>query len=122
MSAGTRTLSSRAAEAADTLGRVRSEVHRAIVGQDTFQIAKPDPRVLQGTIDAAGGARRAIMVGDSRTDIDTARNLGIPVVAVDFGYTDTPVRELDPDRVISHFDQLPAAVSDVVQAARLVSP
>ncbi len=34
MSAGTRTLSSRAAEAADTLGRVRSEVHRAIVGQD----------------------------------------------------------------------------------------
>ena len=34
MSAGTRTLSSRAAEAAEILGRVRGEVHRAIVGQD----------------------------------------------------------------------------------------
>ncbi len=86
---------------------------RAIVGQDTFQIAKPDPRVLQGTIDAAGGARHAIMVGDSRTDIDTARNLGIPVVAVDFGYTDTPVRELSPDRAISHFDALWDAVAEI---------
>ena len=36
MSAGTRTLSSRAAEAAEILGRVRSEVHRVIVGQDVL--------------------------------------------------------------------------------------
>ena len=46
------------------------------------------------------------MVGDSRTDIDTARAAGTPVVAVDFGYTDKPVAELGPDRVISHFDAL----------------
>lgn len=87
---------------------------RVIVGQDTFQCPKPDPRVLKATIEAAGGdPARSIMVGDSRTDIDTARNLGVPVVAVDFGYTDVPVRDLGPDRVISHFDALWDAVAAI---------
>ena len=80
---------------------------RAIVGQDTFGAPKPDPRVLAQTIALAGGTpTAAIMVGDSRTDIDTARRLGIPCVAVDFGYTDVHVSQLGPDRVISHFDEL----------------
>jgi len=84
---------------------------RVIAGQDTYNAPKPDPRVLQATIEDAGCiVARAIMVGDSRTDIDTARNLGIPVVAVDFGYTDVPVRDLRPDRTISHFDALWDAV------------
>ena len=87
---------------------------RAIVGQDTFDTPKPDPRVLQRTIEAAGcSVGRSIMVGDSVTDIDTARNLGIPVVAVDFGYTDIPVRDLSPDRAISHFDALWDAVAAI---------
>ena len=50
------------------------------------------------------------MVGDSVTDILTARAARIPVVAVDFGYTDKPVSELGPDRIISHFDELDAAI------------
>jgi phosphoglycolate phosphatase len=87
---------------------------RAIVGQDTFAIAKPDPVILERTILMAGGAvGRSIMVGDSNTDIATARALGIPVVAVDFGYTDVPVTELGPDRVISHFDALWDAVAEL---------
>ncbi len=57
------------------------------------------------------------MVGDSRTDIATAQAAGIPVVAVTFGYTQTPVTELGPDRVIDHFDGLFAAVQDLVLAA-----
>ncbi len=68
---------------------------------------KPDPRTLDLTIEAArGDPRRAVMVGDSKTDIDTAKAAGAPVVAVDFGYTDMPVAALAPDRVISHFDEL----------------
>ena len=51
------------------------------------------------------------MVGDSATDIRTARAAGLPVIAVDFGYTDVPVVELGPDRVISHFDGLIAAAT-----------
>jgi phosphoglycolate phosphatase len=89
-----------------------------ICGQDTFGVAKPNPEVLRRTIAAAGGdVRDAIMVGDSQTDIATARAAGIPVIAVDFGYTRTPVKELDPDRVISHYDALVEAV-DAVQGAR----
>jgi phosphoglycolate phosphatase len=86
----------------------------AICGQDTFQIQKPDPEILRRTIGAAGGElSRAIMVGDSGTDIATARAAGIPVVAVDFGYSETPIQELGPDRLISHFDKLPAAILEV---------
>ena len=87
----------------------------AICGRDTFPQFKPDPRHLAGTIAQAGGdPARAVMVGDSRTDIDTAKAAGIPVVAVTFGYTDRPVAELGPDRVIEHFAQLFEAVGDLV--------
>jgi len=51
------------------------------------------------------------MVGDSRTDIDTAKAAGIPVVAVDFGYTDRHVREFEPSIIISHFDELTAELA-----------
>ena len=83
----------------------------AICGQDTFPMRKPDPEMLRLTIAKAGGsAERAVMVGDSMTDVLTAKNAAVPVVAVDFGYTETPPIELGADRLISHFDALPAAV------------
>ena len=88
-----------------------------ICGQDTFGVGKPDPKPLIGTIAAAGGRlERALVVGDSVTDIKTARAACLPVIAVDFGYTDVPVAELGPDRVISHFDELEAACADVMAA------
>jgi phosphoglycolate phosphatase len=83
----------------------------AICGPDTFGVQKPDPRIFRATVARAGGEpARAIMVGDSITDIRTARAANVPVVAVDFGYTDVPVATLDPDRVISAFAALPAAI------------
>ncbi len=79
----------------------------AICGADTFAYRKPDPRHLVQTILRAGGdPERAVMIGDSQTDIDTARAAGIPVVAVDWGYTDRHVRELQPSLIISHYDEL----------------
>lgn len=88
-----------------------------ICGQDTFGVAKPDPEVLIRTIAATGGdIARSIMVGDSRTDIATARAAGVPVIAVDFGYTNTPVSALDPDAVISHYDALLPAIEKVQRA------
>ncbi len=81
-----------------------------ICGQDTFGVGKPDPKPLIGTVEAAGGSlARAVVVGDSATDIKTARAASLPVIAVDYGYTAAPVSELGPDRVISHFDELAAA-------------
>jgi phosphoglycolate phosphatase len=90
------------------------ERFRAICGRNTFPVCKPDGRALLMTIERAGGVpQNAIMVGDSQTDIDTARNAKIPVVAVDFGYTDAPVETFSPDRVISHFDELWDAVASL---------
>ncbi len=83
----------------------------AICGADTFGLKKPDPELLRRTIERAGGRPdRAVMVGDSANDVDMARAAGIPVVAVDFGYTETPADELQADRVISSFRELPKAV------------
>jgi phosphoglycolate phosphatase len=83
----------------------------AICGQDTFAMRKPDPEMLRLTIAKAGGsASQAIMVGDSITDVVTAKNAAVPVVAVDFGYTETPPDQLGADRLIGHFDALPGAV------------
>jgi phosphoglycolate phosphatase len=91
----------------------------AICGRDTFGIPKPDPEILRRTIAAAGGTpQHAIMIGDSETDISTARAAGIPVVAVDFGYSERPVAEYGPDRLISHFDQLPGQIAALLAAAR----
>jgi len=79
----------------------------AICGADTFPVRKPDPGHLTGTIkQAAGDPTRAVMIGDSETDIATAKLANIPVVAVDFGYATQPLTDLDPDRIISHFDEL----------------
>src|SRR5262249_44334029 len=83
----------------------------AICGQDTFAVRKPHPDALLSTILRVGGSREhSLMVGDSLTDITTAKAAHIPVVAVDFGYTETPVVELAPDKVISHFNELSGAV------------
>jgi len=88
-----------------------------ICGQDTFGVGKPDPKPLIGTVEAAGGTlARAIVVGDSITDIKTARAAGARVICVDYGYSDTPVTELGPDRVISHFDELEAACAELMDA------
>jgi phosphoglycolate phosphatase len=56
------------------------------------------------------------MVGDSATDVLTARAAGVPVVAVDYGYSETPAAELGADRVIGALSDLPAAVFGLIGA------
>lgn len=86
----------------------------ALTGRDTLGACKPDPRHLTGTIDLAHGQiERAIMIGDSETDIATAKAALVPVVAVNFGYSVEPVTTFAPDIIISHFDELPAALANL---------
>ena len=86
----------------------------AICGADTFGVAKPDPAILQQTVlRAAGKMSSTIMVGDAGTDIGVARRAGVPVIGVSFGYTDVPIAELKPDRLIHHMLDLPSAVESL---------
>lgn len=92
---------------------------RSLAGYDTFAVAKPHPDHLLGTIRlASGDPSRAIMVGDSETDIKTARAAGTPVIGVTFGYTDKPVATFNPDAVIDHFDGLDGAVRQILESAQ----
>ncbi len=88
----------------------------AICGADTFGVSKPDPAILQQTVARAGALLSgAIMVGDAGPDVGVARRAGIPVIGVEFGYTDVPIAELKPDRLIGHFSDLPAAVGSLAR-------
>jgi phosphoglycolate phosphatase len=87
----------------------------AICGQDTFDVKKPHPDMLRKTVALAGGdIARTVMIGDSATDIRLAQAAQVPVVAVDFGYTDMPVATFKPDRIVSHYHGLPAAVFELL--------
>lgn len=87
----------------------------AITGGDSFEVKKPDPRHLFRTVDQAGGTlERSLMVGDSCVDVQTARKAGVPVIAVDFGYSTVPVEQLSPDAIVSHFEDLFECASDIL--------
>ena len=88
-----------------------AERFAAIAGQDTFAAMKPDPRHLTETIRLAGGALdRAVFVGDSTVDYDTAAAAGIPFVGVTFGYSVLPMEQLRPDRLVGPGGDVAAAV------------
>jgi phosphoglycolate phosphatase len=87
-----------------------------IAGKDTFPFFKPDPRHLTETIRRSEtAATTAIMIGDSKTDIDTAKAAGIPSIGVSFGYTAIPMAALEPDVLIDHFDELHGAIDRIIQ-------
>ncbi|KUO57238.1 MAG: hypothetical protein APF80_04300 [Alphaproteobacteria bacterium BRH_c36] len=92
-----------------------SNYFSAIAGRDTFKVYKPHPDHLIGTIQmASGSVLKAVMIGDSATDVATAKAARIPVVAVSFGYTDVPARDLGADRVIDCPTQLITTLDDLL--------
>lgn len=90
---------------------------KAIVGADTLPVRKPHPRHLLETIERVGGHKdRAVMVGDSTTDVKAAKAAGVPVVVVTFGYPDVPASELGGDIAIDHYDALLPAITKLLGA------
>ena len=87
---------------------------KAALGGDSLAVRKPDgEHILTAIRDAGANPADAVMVGDSITDVDAARNANVPVVLVSFGYTVTPARELGADAVIDHFQELPQALASL---------
>ncbi len=86
----------------------------AICGRDTFAVCKPHPGHLIGAIEAAGGhLARTVMVGDSDTDVATARAAGVPIIGLSFGYTDVPMAKLGPDVLIDSYAAFDEAYAQI---------
>jgi phosphoglycolate phosphatase len=89
----------------------------SVVGADAAPERKPHPSHFMAAVEQAGGdPRRAIMVGDSETDVLTARAAGAPVIVVPFGYTTIAAEALGGDVLIQHFSELPAAIDRLLPA------
>ena len=71
---------------------------------------KPDPRIFHDVVTDLGGGP-AVMIGDSITDLNTARAAGAPCILMSYGFTPVPASELGADRVLDDFAQLPAALA-----------
>lgn len=82
----------------------------AVVGGDTADAPKPDAAPLRhacARLDVPLDA--ALMVGDSSTDVAAARNAGVPVIAVSYGYRgSTSAEDLGADLLVDDLrDALP---------------
>ena len=84
----------------------------AVYGAGRKSYTKPDPRIFHDVVtDLGGGA--AVMIGDSITDLSTARAAGAPCILMSYGYTPVPARDLAPELVLDDFRELPAALKNL---------
>jgi len=80
----------------------------AIHGAGRYPYTKPDARVFHHVVEELGGMDGdSIMIGDSITDVATARAAGAPVIVVTYGYTPEPAHLLGGDAVTDHFSDVP---------------
>jgi phosphoglycolate phosphatase len=84
------------------------EAHRLVslfdrvISGDTLPVKKPNPAGIHDCMQRFGvPAERVLFVGDSSIDVATARNAGIAVWALPYGYNmGEPIEACQPDRVI----------------------
>ncbi len=80
----------------------------AIIGSDSVRNRKPHPDHFIASVRTADGdPARALMIGDSSNDVQSAKAAGAPVAVYAYGYTDTAPDLLGADAVFKHFDELP---------------
>jgi len=88
----------------------------AIYGAGFKPYQKPDPRIFEDVAEALAhsGQQRPVMIGDSVTDLKTARAAGAPCILMSYGYTPVPAASLGADAVLDHFHQLPDTIGRLV--------
>ena len=85
----------------------------ALIGADTLAVRKPHPAPLAETVRRAGGRlERAILLGDTDTDRETARRAGAASVLGTFGPEGQGVARLAPEALLDDY----AALFDIAEA------
>ncbi len=88
------------------------EMFGAVLCSDNVSAKKPDARhLLEAMRDLGAAPERSLMIGDTATDVAAARNAGIKVVAVSYGYSELAAAELGADAVLADFGELPALLA-----------
>lgn len=72
-----------------------------IYGGDSFPVKKPDPFGLRSLMEETGARpEETVMIGDSRVDVQTARNAGAWALGCAFGFGPQNLMEVPPDVVV----------------------
>jgi phosphoglycolate phosphatase len=75
-----------------------------VAGHNTFDYCKPDPRHLTNIIEILDGdISNSLMIGDSETDANAAKNAGIPLILLENGYTEKNTTEIYHNHLIKDF-------------------
>jgi len=75
-----------------------------VAGHNTFDYCKPDPRHLTSVIEILDGdIKKSLMIGDSETDANAAKEAGIPVILLEDGYTEKNVSEIYHNHLVKDF-------------------
>ena len=75
-----------------------------VAGHNTFDYCKPDPRHLTTVIEILDGdIKKSLMIGDSETDANAAKNAGIPVILLEDGYTEKNTTEIHHNHLVKDF-------------------
>lgn len=84
-----------------------------VISGDSLPTKKPDPGPLLHAAQTLGvDIEKCLMVGDSRTDIEAARQAGCPVVALSYGYNHgEDIRLHNPTMTIDSIEELLPLVS-----------
>ena len=83
-----------------------------IAGHNTFDYCKPDPRHLTSVIEILhGDVKKSLMIGDSETDANAAKNAGIPVILMEDGYTEKKTNEIYHNHLVKDFIGIEKIVS-----------
>ena len=83
-----------------------------VAGHNTFDYCKPDPRHLTSVIEILqGDIKKSLMIGDSETDANAAKNAGIPVILMEDGYTEKDTNEIYHNHLVKDFIGIEKIVS-----------
>ena len=75
-----------------------------VAGHNTFDYCKPDPRHLTTVIEILDGdIKKSLMIGDSETDANAAKDAGIPLILLEDGYTEKKITDIYHNHLIKDF-------------------